>query len=337
MLRENEHGGYVIRQSDLGAFSRCQTQEQFERAAKASVSAPQRKNLSATVYGTVVHYALLNMEKLVHAGNEKALEIGIATFLHYWSPENIHLIADKIDTWLPRQTYGGLRDRGREAITTYYKLLQKDDSKLLALEYQFEVPLIGGDGRQHTLTGTVDRLSVRKWYGTPYISVDDFKTGKQPTYLRYHIQGTTYAYASMMPEFWTSEVYPSFDAETMKGIEHSFAKLGYLLHAGTKQDWWDGPAAKHLTTLASRRFRWINLQTVKYADGGWRGPIDYERMRTTVDRYVEAHEAGIFQLNLTGEVCVYCPFNHICTGTGIADEEHGQPPKRYSTREKASA
>jgi hypothetical protein len=331
MLRPNEHGGFIIRQSDLSAWERCQQQAVYYQAAKADPTAPQGVALSATVYGTVVHYAMLNMEKLHHEGDEDALDVGIATFLHYWDPENIEQIAEKIDRWLPRQTYGSLRDRGREAITTYYKLLTKEDSRLLGLEYQFTVPLLGIDGRQHTLTGTVDRLSIKRFYGTPYISIDDFKTGKQPTYLRYHIQGTCYAYASLQPEFWQSEQHPSFDDATLAALERAFAGNRYKLHDGTRLE------DETITEVASRRFRWINLQTVKFADGGWRGPIDYERMRTTVTKYVDAHESNVFSLNLTGEICVYCPFNDTCTGLGIADEDHGAPSKRYSTREKASA
>lgn len=325
-LRPNDTEGYIIRQSDLGAWERCQQQQVYYQQAKADPTAPQPKALSATVYGTVVHYALLNMEKMHHAGREDALEVGLAAFAKYWDPGNIEQIAEKPQVWLPRQSYGSMRDRGRAAIETYYRLLQKEDSKLLALEYTFSVPLIGADGRRHTLTGTVDRLSLRKFYGTPYLSIDDFKTGKQPTYLRYHVQGTAYAYASTLPEFWQSQEHASFDDETMQALEEAMARLRYRLHSGSPGE----------DAVASRRFRWINLQTVKFADGGWRGPIDYERLATTVTRYVDAHEAENFQLNLTGEICVYCPFNTDCTGTGVADVDHGAPVKRYSTKEKAT-
>lgn len=329
-LTPNEHGGYVIRQSDLASWSRCQRQKVYYEEAKENPDAPQPQALSATVYGSVLHYALMMLEKLNHAGRTDALNIAIATFEQYWDPANTELLdgVGKIERWLPRQTYGGLRERGRAALEAYYKVLTKEDSKLLALEYPFEVPLRIND-RLHTLQGTVDRLSIRKWYGTPYLSIDDYKTGKQPTYLRHHIQGTAYAYASLRPEFWDG-----FDADTVAGIEHYFARWGYRMHAGTTMDWWQGVAVKRIEPIAARRYRWINLQMVKFADGGWRGLVDYERLVLIVDEYIKTREAGLANYNLTGEVCVYCPFNHVCGGVGVPDEDEGVPPKRYSTKEK---
>lgn len=201
MLRYNEHGGVIVRQSDLASWARCNLQKKYQDEARDDPTAPQPQALSATVFGTVVHYCLLVLEKQFHAKKDNALDLATATFEHYWDPKNIDGIAEQVQQWLPRQTYGGLRDRGRTMLKSYYEVLQKDDGKLLALEYQFAVPVEVG-GRQHTLTGTLDRLTVRKWYGTPYLAIEDFKTGKQPTYLRYNMQGTVYAYATTQPEFW---------------------------------------------------------------------------------------------------------------------------------------
>jgi hypothetical protein len=331
MNRRNEHGGLIIRQSDLSSWSRCNLQKHYLDQAKREPLAAQPQALSATVFGTVVHYALLTMEKLHHAKKPEALDIGIATFEHYWDPANISSVAEPVQIWIARQTYGGLRDRGRTLLRSYYELLQRDDGKLLALEYEFAVPLVV-EGRQHTLTGTVDRLAVRKWYGTPYLSIEDFKTGKQPYYLRQHIQGTAYSYASTQPEFWSSDIYPSFDQATLDGIERFFAKMGYRLHDGTKRDWWSGPAKTEVTEVASRRFRWVNMQEIKYKDGGWRGPQDYSRLRLVVDAYVRAQEAGIFSPVLDGVVCQYCPFQRSCGGTGLPLADHGMPEKRYKTK-----
>lgn len=336
-LKPNGHGGYFIRQSDLSSWSRCARQKMYRDQAQADPTAVQERALSATQYGTVVHYALMQLEKGLHAGRDDALDVAIATFEHYWNPANIDTLpgARQVEDWLPRQTYGGLRDRGRATLELYHTVISKEDSRLLALEYEFAVPLII-DGRRHTLTGTVDRLSIKRWYGTPYLSIDDFKTGKQPYYLRHHIQGTAYSYASHRPEFWMSSEnpdLPTFDAETHAALEHYFAQYRYRLHAGTKRDWWKGVTETEIDTLSARRFRWINMQTVKFADGGWRGEVDYQRLALIVSEYVKTNEAGLFNFNLTGEVCVYCPFNHVCGGVGIPDSEHGQPVKRYSTKE----
>ena len=88
-----------------------------------------------------MHYVLMNMELAFHEGADNALEQALVSFEHYWQPENIGAVASPITEWLPRQTYGGLRERGRQAIKAYHDLLKGDDSKLLALEYQFAVPL----------------------------------------------------------------------------------------------------------------------------------------------------------------------------------------------------
>lgn len=331
MIRRNEHGGLVVRQSDLSSWSRCNLQKHYEDLAKADPSQVQREALSATVFGTVVHYALLTLEKLHHAGKEEALDIGLSTFDHYWDPQNISQIAEQVTVWISTHTHGGMRERGRTMLRSYYELLRKDDGKLLALEYQFEVPL-HVDGRQHTLTGTLDRLALRKWYGTPYLSIEDFKTGKQPYYLRQNIQGTAYAYASMQPEFWQSDFFPSFDQATLDGIERYLAKFRYRLHEGTREWWWSGVARVQVPDIAGRRFRWINMQEIKYADGGWRGPHDYERLRIAVAAYVRAQEEAIYSPTLDGVVCQYCSFQRICGGVGLPERSHGEPAKRYGSK-----
>lgn len=319
-LRPNGHGGYIIRQSDLSSWSRCQLQKFYNDRARNDPDAPQPQALSATVYGTVVHYALQQMELMMHEGREDALDVALRTFEHYWNPENITGIAERITEWLPRQTYGGLRARGRIAIRDHYLLLKNDDSNVLALEYQFAVPM-ELNGRLHTFTGTIDRLSIRKQARKPYISLDDNKTGKQPTYLRYHMQGTAYAWASTVPEFWTGWAgsglgeLEHFDDETIGRLDGLFSSWGYRLHSGTHGE----------QSLASRRFRWINLQEIKFADGGWRNERDYARLGLAVDAYVRACENEIYAVNTTGEICKYCPFRTTCGGIGLPHENAGAP------------
>lgn len=171
-LRPNGHGGYLIRQSDLSAWDRCQLQKYYYDRARHDPAAPQPEGLSATIYGTVVHYALQVMEQAMHEGREDALQLGLGTFEHYWA--NPAELGERITQWLPRQTFGGLRERGRLTLRDHHKLLGTDESWLLALEYQFAVPMVI-DGRTHTLTGTIDRLAIKKYNRKPYLSIDDNK------------------------------------------------------------------------------------------------------------------------------------------------------------------
>lgn len=331
MLKENGLGGYRIRQSDLAAWDRCQLQKVYDDQARENTLAMQPKRLSATEFGTVMHYALMTMEKLHYSGKGiKALEVATATFQHYWDPQNIGLIAHQVDEWIARQTYWGMRAKGEEALRLYYDALTKDESKLLALEYQFEVPIDTGDGRQHTLTGTVDRLSVRKYYGTPYISLDDFKTGQQKRFLRYNVQGSAYAYASLQPEFWESDQYVSFDEDTVTALTKYLLKFGYRLHDGTPREWKVRGKTAIVDPTAARRFRWINLNDgLKIADGGWRGHRDYVRLAYVIDQYIRANEAGLASPVLDGDVCRYCSYQPGCAGIGLPTPDHGMPEKRW--------
>lgn len=322
-LRYNAHGGAIIRQSDLSSWARCQLQKFYDDRARVDPDAPQPKALSATLYGTVVHYALLLMEKLHHEGNPEALETALATFLHYWEPENITQIAEsRVQEWLPRQTHAGLRRRGEVTLNDYYRILQTDDSMLLGLEYQFAVPLPVGD-RVHTLTGTIDRVAVRRWNRKPYLAIEDFKTGKQPTYLRWNTQGTAYAWAMHRPEFWHGwpesgmGELPTFDTDTVDSLAAMFLSWGYRLHSGITE-----PAD---LPVASKRFRWINMQEIKFADGGWRNDRDYARLALAADAYVRACEQGTYAVNHIGEVCVHCPHKAHCGGVGLPAESAGHP------------
>lgn len=319
-LRPNGLGGYFIRQSDLSSYARCQLQKFYEDQGRYVPGAPQRSNLSQTVYGSVLHYTLMVMEQAHNLGDPNALELGMKTFEHYWAYPELLEGVERVDEWLPRQTYGGLRERGRLAVVAMWEIMRKDDASLLALEYQFAVPL-PVNGRLHTLTGTVDRLSIRKVNRKPYLSLDDYKTGKQPTYLRFNVQGTAYAYASKHHEFWQG--WPdsgmgeldSFDQDTVIRLERSFESNGYRLHDAQDGD----------LPYAARRFRWINMKEFKFVDGGWRTEQDEARLFMAVDSYVRSCEAGIYSPNHLGEVCRYCEFKNACGGVGLPTEESGRP------------
>lgn len=313
MIRRNEHGGLFIRQSDLGSYQRCAQQKKLRDDAEAG--GDQGDTLSATVYGTVIHHAAHVLETLHHEGRTDALDVALATFSHYWMPENIgELEPGGISIWLPRQTYGGLRERGLRALRDYYALLVDDtESTLLALEYQFAVPLII-DGVQHTLTGTIDRLAVRHYKAFPYISVEDFKSGKQPRFLRWAAQWTVYSYATTQPEFWTG-----FPTETIDAINAMLARKRKKVALYD-----DG---LHGLPLMGRRGRWINFHENSISDCGWRAEQDYARLRVALREYVKAVEHEVYPLTLSGETCMFCPFayNGACGGVPVPDEDSGRP------------
>jgi hypothetical protein len=278
-----------------------------------------------------MHVALHAMEKAHNEGDPDALGLGLRTFDYYWAPENLDQLNLKITVWLPRQTWDGLAERGRAAIRDTYELLRKEDAHLLALEYPFAVPL-EVNGRLHTVHGYIDRLTLRKHYRKPYVSADDYKSGRKPTYLRHHMQFTVYCYASTQAEFWTgwpesgvggtrhgSEALEHFDPELIGRLERSFSSWGYRLHSGSPSH------GEEELPLASRRGRWISVNDVGFSDAGWRTERDYARLGLAVDAYVRAREAGIYSPNVSGETCTYCAFRATCGGIGLPAETEGAP------------
>lgn len=305
-----------IRQSDLNSFQRCGMQKHL-RDQKKATGEKEGDNLSATVFGTVMHHATQVMETLHHEGREDALDTAKATFAHYWMPDNLPNLPGcegGIDVWLPKQTYGGLRERGLHTLRDYYEVLCKDTGRLLALEQYFEVPhVIPGDPEEHVLTGTADRLSLRVFgpRKRPYLSIDDFKSGKKPSRLRYAVQWSMYGKASLHPEFWR----PFGDAIT---------PIVEALHKKKLALWDDGSGLP----IIARRGRWISLtEGAQLSDAGWRGPHDYARLDVALREYVKAQRADVHPLTLSGEVCEYCPFarNGDCGGVPIPEIEDGAP------------
>ena len=283
-------GGRVIfHQSDLQSWARCPEAYHLEHQGHPS------RQLSATAYGSVMHHALHVFER---TGDVRAAE---DTFRHYWHPANISAICEPVDIWIGRDSYSSLLTKGVETIRRYADLKKFDDEKLLALEYEFIVPLHGTQDRQtgepHLLAGTVDRLAIRRHKRHPTLSIDDHKTGKQHAYLRHNIQGTAYAYASTLPEFWT-------------GWQHTD---GFSYDRGIElfKEYEDIP----------RKFTWINLTTLRWVDGGYRGPKDYQRLTVAVQRMADSIQADIFPLNIHGEICQFCPQRNNCAGIGVDDNE----------------
>jgi hypothetical protein len=287
---------FIIHQSDLQSWARCPEAWHLERQGA------RRKSLSATAYGVVMHHAL-------HVGAREGnnVQVALDTFDYYWHPHHIEALSPPVDTWILRDSYGSLLTTGREAIRRFFDLVKVDHGELLALEYEFIVPLEGvldpSDGSTVQLAGTIDRLLARKKRGIPILDFDDLKTGKKPTYLRHNIQGTTYAFASTLPEFWMGN--PAFHTE-------GFGDRGQELYLRFAS--------------APRHFNWWDLKGMSSIDGGFRGPRDYARMKYACQQVVSSIRGEIFPLALTGAVCQYCDFRDSCAGVGV-DEKEGDPFK----------
>lgn len=292
----------TVHQSDLAAWTRCPTQFMYTKAGFP------RRQTSALSYGSVMHYAMEIFERLradPDVSTETATSIAIDTFQYFWHPANIHEVADPVEVWLRGQTYSGLRDRGTETIQKYAQEVQFDDCTLLATEYSFQIPIPGTWDEElaqpHVLAGTIDRLALRLYKGKPIVSVEDYKTGAQHTYLRHNLQITGYCLATHLPEFWT----------------------GWNGEDGYGPD--DGTALHERFTDYARRGTWINLKTVKFVSAGFRGPFDYGRFALAVQQVLASQKADIYPLSLSGEVCESCEFRDICAGTGVAEDSHGAP------------
>lgn len=166
----------VVHQSDLTSYARCPEAFRLERAGLS------RKNLSATVYGTVLHYVLLNVfEQKFRTGTDyaQALKESLETFKYYWHPRNIELLTPAVDIWLPRQSHSSLMVSGIEAVKWYAAWSRDVGDELLATEYSFSVPIAGtwddALGEPHRLNGTIDRLSFEIYKGRPVLKIADLK------------------------------------------------------------------------------------------------------------------------------------------------------------------
>lgn len=314
-----------IRQSDLEAYARCPQQKKLYNQVEAGLLTPPG-NLSATVFGTVVHHALQTLESLHHQGRADALDVALATFEHYWKPENlVDLEPGGISVWLPRQTYGGLRTRGLNNLRAYWEVLKEDDGLLMALEHTFVVPvrltMPDGSIEDHEISGTVDRLSLRTFNRKPYLSIDDFKSGKKSTYLRYKTQWTMYSYASLHPAFWAEW------GDMLDPMVEALHKRKMRLYVGDHCPSCGDAKGQHDPEgwlAVPRRGRWIAIRdTFGVHDVGWRLPNDYARLEVALSEYVRACQLDSYPLSMSGDTCTYCPFNNgICgRGTPLADEK----------------
>ncbi len=304
----------VIRQSTLASYQRCPRQVQLE--SLASQRGERRHVLSATAFGTVLHHAVQVLEELTHEGRPDACDRAVATFEHYWHPDNItELVPGGIDTWLPRQTRGGLLIRGRENLRFYAEVLANDTGKLLALELPFKVPIEIGEWKNIAVNGTVDRLALRMYGRTkpqPYLSIEDFKTGQKPTYLRHALQFTVYAWASLHEDFWQP-----WNRTTLAELQRPLRDRGFALFE-------DGSGLP----VIPRKARWIALRdSFGIHDAGWRTRADFARMSDAIGAYIAAVDADAYPLRVSGETCTHCPFMYsgACGGVPFDKDSEGLP------------
>lgn len=299
--------GLVIRQSDLASFSYCAMRQKYDRTAAAAGRQPER--LSATIAGTVAHYALEIMQRAVHEGREDALKVGLATFEHYWQPENTGQISEGPPTiWIARQTWGGVLAQMRTALTQAHEWMVKSKDILLATEYTFDLP-IEVDGEIHTLHGTIDRLAIRMKDRMPVLSVDDWKTGVKPDHLQYAMQWSVYSWASTQLGFWNDFLEtPGFDE-----VDRRVSSRGVSLYESTEQP------------LAERWGRWLAVRNGEFkpVDCGQRTEQHYKRMRLAISQYVRAIRADVAPLTTDTKKCAYCAWRNICGDAPLPDPQEG--------------
>ncbi len=256
----------------------------------------ERKQLSRTAYGSVIHAALLILERT------KDLEAALDTFRYYWHPLHIDAICEPVTVWQVRDSYNSMLVKGLQTIRQYASLKPWDDVETLALEYSFTVPVPGtkdpDTGGPLLLAGTIDKLAVGMHRRTPILLLDDFKSGQRPKYLRHNMQGTVYAYASTCVEFWTG--WPEHHTEGF-GEER-----GMELYKRFREK--------------ARKFRWIDLRQFEFIDAGFRGPQDFERMKYAIQQVANAIHHDVYPLSMTGEICEWCSVrDHCADGIGLSD------------------
>lgn len=256
-----------VRQSDLSSYMRCPKQYWFDREGIYP-----REQSSALSFGTAIHEAVLEMEVA------RDLQVGLNHFNKIWNDLEGHDLA--YDYLLPRNSHEGYRNMATQILEDWWQIIQWDQDVVIGREHYFEVPF---GKRGHTLTGTVDKVTLRMVGSSQVVLISDYKTGaKAPTrdYLRQNVQFTVYSYASTQPEFWRT--IPG-GLEIMENVK-------------------DHP----------RVGEWVHLRGPRRIDAGPRIQRDYNRLEMAVDALEDATTLGVFMPNLAGDVCEYCPFRVPC-------------------------
>lgn len=252
-----------VRQSTLKTFGDCAWQFYYESVLQL----PPQKNGSLTVLGSVWHFAIQVYEE--YGGN---LGLALRTFDYYWdNPDGLGL---SIDFYHNRTSHEGLRKRGKDMLRRYHELQPWKSGQLIGTEIHFVVPI--GD---HELEGTIDKVWARPRNKT--LEIVDYKTGaKVPEKLRFNLQFTAYAYATMKKEFWGQ--VPGFTD-------------GYERYKDYKRQGW-----------------WFHARNNKKYSAGYREDKDYKRLLVAVNQMSNCVESNSFPLTVAGDACGYCPYEDIC-------------------------
>lgn len=304
----------VFHQSDLSQWSWCPAKAKYEREGQPT------RQLSGTAYGSVMHYALLEVfERQRHTDGitiTAATEAAVESFRHYWHPMHIQAICNPVDVWMPNHNFNGLLNKGEDQIRAYAKLVANREEIVLATEIGFQVPIDGtwddDLAAPHILAGTIDRLALVKKKGIWHVEVGDVKTGKDYTYLRQNLQFSAYTYATTKPEFWRG-----WNGEDGFGDAY-------------------GTELYEKFTNAARRSTWINMNKMSFQDGGWRGPKDWQRFAMAIEELAKAVKYDVFPFNISGSTCTFCEFRDICGGIGVAEDDHGAPAPTAPGRKRAA-
>ena len=254
-----------VRQSTLKSFGDCAKQYFYEQI----LLLPPENVGSLTALGTVWHFAIQVYEEY------KDLDLAIRTFNYYWdNKEAMASLNTRIDYYHTRTTHESLRKRGIEMLVRFHELQPWKSGQLVGTEIHFVVPL--GD---HELEGTIDKVWARPQKRT--LEIVDFKTGaKVPEKLRYNLQFTAYAYATMRPEFWTQ--VPGFED-------------GYDRFAKYKRQGW-----------------WFHARNSKKFNAGFRDEHDYRRLLLAVNEMDKCIETESYPLTIEGSACAWCPYEDKC-------------------------
>ena len=265
----------------IKTWMKCSLQGKYKYIDKL----PDKSNAAAS-FGSAVHMAL----ELYNNTND--LDKTLRAFLEIWDePEEFGLA---IDTWPPRTSFGGYRERGVDFISKYHEENKWVKKEILATEHRFCVPL--GD---HLLSGIVDILEVPD--NSTTLKVVDFKSGYRPNSqnLNHDVQFTSYLYAPTQKEFWCG--HPS-DPEKYKGFENGEERYEKFQTHDVVGIWYD-------------------LRNSKEYNVGPRTQGDYDKLSMCVNEIARAVEFEVFVPNISGDSCFLCSYRDHCPLFSTTDKK----------------
>lgn len=269
----------IIRQSSIKQWQECPLRFRYTH-----IDGLEREQSGAVVFGSIIHDCVLFLE------TAKDLDATVERFEKFWANPELLDPEYRIDYYVRGTNWKKYLDSGRDILRRWWSIIQWDSDLTIAREHFFEVPI----GNGHTLQGTVDKVVIR-WnskLNTNVLLISDYKTNKKtPTYdyLEEDLQFSSYAYASLQPEFWDSLPNGKEMYERYKDLP--------------------------------RHGEWVSLTNARRMDAGERTPRHYNRLIMQVDAMAESIAANIFTLNISGEACRYCDFRKQCGLPEIEDPD----------------